>query len=137
MGPFGTRQKKQTAMHPAKTLTKAEEQVMRTLWRLQSAFLKDLVEAMPPPQPHANTVATILKILMDKGFASATTVGRNNLYTPRISQESYSAQSLSQVVGAYFEGSYKTAVSFLVEKNQLSISDLELLLQQLKENGEK
>ncbi|TAD84434.1 MAG: BlaI/MecI/CopY family transcriptional regulator [Bacteroidetes bacterium] len=124
-------------MHPAKTLTKAEEQVMRTLWRLESAFLKDVLDAMPPPQPHANTVATILKILIDKGFVNATTMGRNNLYAPSISREAYSAQSLSQVVGNYFEGSYKTAVSFLVEKNQLSISDLELLLEQLKEKEEK
>ena len=119
-------------MIPKKTLTKAEEQVMQVLWQLQSTFLKDLVEAMPAPQPHSNTVATILKILMEKGFVEASTVGRNNLYAPVVSRETYSAQSLGQLVGNYFNGSYKTAVSFLVDQKQLSISELELLLQQLK-----
>ncbi len=32
----------------------------------------------------------------------------------------------------YFEGSYKNAVSFLVEKNEISVEDLEFLLNELK-----
>ncbi|MFN9998163.1 MAG: BlaI/MecI/CopY family transcriptional regulator, partial [bacterium] len=53
-----------------KPLTKAEEQVMQVLWRLGSAYLKDIVEAMPEPKPHSNTIATIIKILIDKGYIS-------------------------------------------------------------------
>jgi predicted transcriptional regulator len=120
-------------MSQKKTLTKAEEQIMQVLWQQQEAFLKDVVEAIPPPQPHPNTVATLLKILIEKGFVTAATIGRNNLYTPTVSRDAYSAQTLSQVVGNYFDGSYKTAVSFLVHQKQLSISDLELLLTQLKQ----
>ena len=47
-----------------KTLTKAEEQVMQALWKLNKAFLRDLVDVMPAPKPHQNTVATLLKILV-------------------------------------------------------------------------
>ena len=116
-----------------KSLTKAEEQVMQVLWQQQQSFLKDVVEAMPAPTPHPNTVATILKILMEKGFVKAESIGRNNLYRPALSKDAYSRQSLGQVVNNYFNGSYQNAVSFLVDQKKLSISDLELLLQQLKQ----
>jgi predicted transcriptional regulator len=115
-----------------RSLTKAEEQVMQVLWQQQQAFLKDIVDAMPTPTPHPNTVATILKILMDKGFVKAESIGRNNLYKAAFSKEVYSRQSLGQVVKNYFDGSYSNAVSFLVDQKQLSIKDLELLLEQLK-----
>ena len=115
-----------------KTLTKAEEQVMHALWQLDEGFLKDIVEAMPAPQPHSNTVATLLKILMDKGFVQSKTVGRNNFYQPRMSKAQYSKQSLGSLVSSYFDGSYSSAVSFLVDQKKLSVEDLEMLLQELK-----
>ena len=49
-------------------LTKAEEEIMQVLWNLGEGFLKDIVEQMPSPKPHSNTVATLLKILVEKGF---------------------------------------------------------------------
>ncbi len=52
-----------------KTLTKAEEEVMQVLWKLDKAFLKDIVNEMPEPKPHQNTVATILKILVEKDLS--------------------------------------------------------------------
>ncbi|MEI2710638.1 MAG: BlaI/MecI/CopY family transcriptional regulator [Chitinophagaceae bacterium] len=52
----------------SKPLTKAEEQVMQVIWKLENAYLKDVLDNMPEPKPHSNTVATILKILLDKGF---------------------------------------------------------------------
>ena len=48
----------------SKQLTKAEEQVMQSLWKSGKGFLKDIIEGMPEPKPHSNTVATILKILI-------------------------------------------------------------------------
>ena len=121
--------------NPGKTLTKAEEQVMQALWEIREGFLKDIIEAMPSPQPHSNTVATLLKILIEKGFATSSAVGRNNLYQPAISKEKYTGQSIGTLVSGYFNGSYSNAVSFLVDQKKLSINDLELLLQQLKKES--
>lgn len=115
-----------------KTLTKAEEQIMQVLWEQKQGFLKDILDGMPDPAPHPNTVATVLKILMEKGFVKAQAAGRNNLYSPAMSKEDYSKQSLGQVVTNYFNGSYSSAVSFLVDQKKLSVQDLELLLNQLK-----
>lgn len=115
-----------------KTLTNAEEQVMQVLWSIEKGFLKEILEHFPKPKPHSNTIATILKILVEKKFVQYDVIGRQHLYYPTISKENYSKGTLKSLVGDYFEGSYKKAVSFLVDEKQLSVSDLELLLNELK-----
>lgn len=113
-------------------LTKAEEQVMQYLWDLEKAFLKDILEQFPEPKPHTNTVSTILKVLKEKNFVDYNVFGRQHEYFPMISKEKYSGKSIKSLVKNYFEGSYKNAVSFLVEKNEMSVEDLEFLLNELK-----
>ena len=113
-------------------LTKAEEQVMHYLWDLEKAFLKEVLELFPEPKPHTNTVSTILKVLKEKDFVDYEVFGRQHQYFPLISKEKYSRKSMNSLVKNYFEGSYKNAVSFLVEKNEMSVEDLEMLLNELK-----
>ena len=113
-------------------LTKAEEQVMQYLWELEKAFLKDILDQFPEPKPHTNTVSTILKVLKDKDFVDYSVFGRQHEYFPLVSKEKYSGKSMKSLVKNYFEGSYKNAVSFLVEKNEISVEDLEFLLNELK-----
>jgi predicted transcriptional regulator len=115
-----------------KQLTKAEEQVMQVLWKLGSGFLKDIVDSCPEPKPHSNTVATLLKILVEKGFVEYSTQGRNNLYQPRVSKEDYGKKSINQLVKGYFEGSPAKLVSQFVNDNKLSLEDLEALMQQIR-----
>lgn len=115
-----------------KVLTRAEEQVMKVLWKLESGLLMEVVEHMPKPQPHKNTVATILKTLVDKEFVSIEQVGRIHRYHPSISKQTYSQGTLANVAKGYFGGSYSSIVSFLVDEKKLSVQDLELLLKQLK-----
>jgi predicted transcriptional regulator len=116
----------------SKTLTKAEEEIMQVLWKLEHAFLRDILDALPAPKPHQNTVATILKILVEKEFAGIEVFGRTHRYFPRISKEAYSKSTIKNVVRKYFEGSFSEAVSFMVKENNLSLEDLELLVKQLK-----
>ncbi len=116
----------------AKKLTKAEEQIMQALWDIEQGFLKDILERMPAPQPHSNTVATLLKIMMEKGFVKSKTIGRNNLYKPAISRSLYSKQRFGNLVSNYFEGSYRDAVSFLVDEKKLSVGDLDMLVKEIK-----
>ena len=120
-----------------KTLTKAEEQVMQVLWKLGDAFLRDMVEAMPNPRPHQNTVATLLKILVEKEFVSITVLGRQHQYSALISKEEYSRKTMKQIVKGYFEGSFSNVVSFMVKDNNISIEELENLLQQIKKQNSK
>ena len=116
----------------AKQLTKAEEQIMQVLWKLDKAFLRDIIEALPNPKPHNNTVATIVKILVEKEFIGITVFGRMHEYYPLISKDVYSKSTMKSFVKGYFEGSFSNAVSFMVKENNLSVDELELLLKQLK-----
>src|SRR4051812_27630695 len=88
-----------------KTLTKAEEEIMQALWRLEKAFVKDVVDILPEPKPHYNTVSTIIKILEDKGFIDHESFGKSNRYYPLIVKDEYSKKTMNQFVKKYFEGS--------------------------------
>lgn len=115
-----------------KTLTKAEEQVMQVIWKIKEGFIRDIMEAIPAPKPHQNTVATILKILVDKEFIGIKVFGRQHQYYPLITKDAYSKASMKNLVKSYFGGSFSEAVSFMVKENNISVEDLETLLQQLK-----
>ncbi|WP_419870634.1 BlaI/MecI/CopY family transcriptional regulator [Chryseobacterium sp. CT-SW4] len=114
------------------TLTKAEEQVMQYLWKIEKGFLKDILDLFPEPKPHTNTVSTILKVLKDKEFVDYNIYGRQHQYFPLVSKEQYSGKTMKNLVKNYFKGSYTSAVSFLVEKNEMTVEDLEMLLNELK-----
>lgn len=120
-----------------KKLTRAEEEIMHVLWKKGKAPLRDVVDALPPPAPHMNTVGTLLKILIEKEFVTAETFGRTNVYRPVISKAAYSKQYLRQVVKGYFGGNFSSAVSFMVKENSLSLEELEILLKELKEGNDK
>jgi BlaI family penicillinase repressor len=115
-----------------KPLTKAEEQIMQSIWSLHTAFLKDIIEVQPEPKPHNNTIATIVKILTDKGFVGVKQIGRVHEYYPLVSKEEYSSSSIRTLVDGYFEGSFADAVSFMVKQKDISVKELELLLQEIK-----
>ncbi|HEU0109413.1 MAG TPA: BlaI/MecI/CopY family transcriptional regulator [Flavisolibacter sp.] len=117
-----------------KTLTKAEEQVMQIVWKLKEGFIRDIMDALPPPKPHQNTVATILKILVEKEFVGVKVFGRQHQYYPLVSKDAYSKASMKTLVKGYFGGSFSDAVSFMVKENNISLEDLETLLQQLKKS---
>jgi BlaI family transcriptional regulator, penicillinase repressor len=117
-----------------KVLTRAEEQVMQAVWKTKQGFIRDILEAMPSPRPHQNTLATILKILVEKEFVAIRVYGRQHEYYPIVSKEAYSKASMRNLVKSYFGGSYNEALSFMVKENNVSIEDLELLLNQIKKH---
>lgn len=115
-----------------KSLTQSEEQVMQVLWKLGQGFLKDMLKASPEPRPHANTVATILKILVEKGFVSFSTHGRNNLYRPLVSKDEYGRRLINRLLKGYFDGSPSKLMSQLVQDKKLSPEELDALLEQIR-----
>lgn len=118
-------------------LTKAEEEIMQVLWEIGEGFLKDIVERMPPPKPHSNTVATLLKILVDKGFVTYTTFGRNNCYRAKIAKTVYGRKSVQQVLKGYFNGSAANLVSQFLEDDKLSVEEMEAMLKAIKSAKKK
>ncbi|MCF8449655.1 MAG: BlaI/MecI/CopY family transcriptional regulator [Taibaiella sp.] len=120
-----------------KPLTKAEEDIMQVLWRLEKAFVKEIVDEMPEPKPHYNTVSTIIKILADKGIVGFESLGKANRYHPLVRKDDYSRKTMKQFVKRYFEGSYSEMFSFFVKDKDVSVQELENILKELKNNNTK
>ena len=114
-----------------KQLTKAEEEVMQALWQLRKANVKSIIEIFPEPKPAYNTISTIVRILESKGFVDYEKKGKGHLYFPIVTKESYSNQSINKLVDNYFQGSFKSMVSFFVKKNDVNVQDIETILKEI------
>jgi len=119
-------------MKDLKELTRAEDQVMQILWKLEKGFIKDIVEEMPEPKPAYNTVSTIVRILETKGFIDHKAYGKTHEYFPIISREKYTKFYLNMMIKGYFNGSFQNLVSFFAKENKMDTGDIEKLLNEIK-----
>lgn len=114
-----------------KTLTTAEEDIMQHLWQLKEANVAQIVEQMPEPKPAYNTVSTIIRILENKDFVNYRKEGRGHIYFPTVSKNAYSKATANKLASNYFKGSYKSMVSFFMQQEDLSVTDLEEILNEI------
>jgi predicted transcriptional regulator len=114
-----------------KELTKAEEQIMQILWKLEKGFVKDILEHLPKPKPAYNTVSTIVRILEKKGFVSHKAYGKTHEYYPVLSKEEYTRSFLKRFVENYFSDSFQDMVSFFAKEKDISISELERMIKMI------
>jgi len=119
-----------------KELTKAEEQVMQYLWQLEKAFVKDIVDEMPEPKPAYNTVSTIIRILEKKGFVGHNAYGKTHEYFPLMSRKEYTRSFMKNFMRNYFSGSFQEMVSFFAREDNMSISELDELMNDVKRDLE-
>lgn len=110
---------------------------MQVLWDLESAFVKDIIAQLPEPKPAYNTVSTIVRILDKKGFVGHTAHGQSHRYHPLVSKAEYTKHFMKGFVGKYFRGSFQQMVSFFTKEEDLSLSELEELLVELKSKEAK
>ena len=111
-----------------KELTKAEEQIMQTLWELEKAFVKDVVDLLPEPKPAYNTVSTIIRILESKGFIDHEAFGKSHRYFPLISIEEYKSFATEKLLSGYFENSVENMFSFFVKEKKLNLKEADEIL---------
>ncbi len=117
-------------------LAKREEQFMRVLWNLEKAFVKEIISELPNPKPHYNTVATIFKILEEKGFVDHKTYGNSHQYYPLLTKENYQKGAVSDMVMNYFDNSYMNMVTYFAREEKISTEELESIIK-LIEKGRK
>lgn len=113
-------------------LTKAEEQVMRYLWNLEKAYLKNILDEFPDPKPAATTVATFLKKLTDKGFVGYNQHGSNREYFPKIRKTEFFSKHVNAIIKDYFNNSAAQFASFFTNETNLNLSDLEEIKQMVE-----
>ena len=105
-------------------LTSAEENLMRLFWKLESFYLKDVMEQHPEPKPHQNTVSTYLKILVEKGYLATEKEGRIFKYSVVLPMEEYRKFLLKELTHHFFHDSGKEIVSFLLHDKSISLEYL-------------
>ena len=117
-----------------KELTKAEEQVMQILWKIEKGFVKDVLAKMSEPKPAYNTVSTIIRILEKKGFVGYKAYGKTHEYFPIVDKTEYSNFYLKNFIGGYFNGSFQKLVSFFAKENDMDIRQFESLMKHVEDD---
>lgn len=115
-------------------LTRAEEEIMRILWQLDRAFVKDVLAELPDSKPAYNTVSTIIRILEKKGLVGYTAYGKTHEYYPLITEEQYRRFQTEQLMSNYFDNSLKKLVSFFVNEKNVSLSEADEIIRLLNQN---
>lgn len=98
---------------------------MRILWKLEKAYLKDVVEEFPEPKPAYTTISTVMRVLVKKNFIGFTSHGNVNEYHPLVSKEDYFGEHLGGMIRKFFDGSSRKFASFFTENQDMDINELE------------
>jgi len=109
-------------------LTNKEEEIMRVLWKLKQAFVKQIVAELPHPKPHYNTISTVVRNMEEKGFIKYNAFGKSHQYYPAISKEAYKKTFMQKTIQHYFEDSYKNVVSFFAKEEKISVHELKEII---------
>ena len=113
-------------------LARREEQIMQAFWELQKAFIRDIIPLLHDPKPHYNSVATIVKILEEKGFLDHETAGNMHAYFPLVTREAYQQFALKDIVSQYFDNSYPRMLAFFAKEQKLTETELDEIVHLIK-----
>ena len=119
-------------------LTEKEAEVMERLWNEGPQTIRELLATYPDPKPHFNTVSTTVRILCDKGFVAH--IGeRNGAYTygALVESSDISGSSLARLVKNYFNNSYRSVVSALVDQEKISVEELREIIDMVEKREKK
>ena len=117
-------------------LTKSEERIMQVLWKLKSAFVKDIIEQLDEePKPPYNTISSTVRLLEKKGYVSYKAYGKTYEYFPSITKEEYTKTTFSKMFAGYFDNSPASLLSFMVREEKLNEKDIEDLKALIKKSS--
>ncbi len=119
-------------------LTEKEAEVMERLWSEGPQTIRELLASYADPKPHFNTVSTTVRVLIDKGFVAH--VGEKNgayTYGALVESSELSGSSLARLVKNYFNNSYRSVVSALVDQEKISVDELREIIDMVEKRKNK
>ena len=114
-------------------LTNKEEEIMHILWKLEKAFVKEVMADITEEQPHYNTLSTIIRNLEEKGFVAHNAFGNTHQYYPIVKKEDYRKKFMNTAIDNYFNSSYKNMVSFFAKEEKISADELREILNMIEQ----
>lgn len=115
------------------SLTKAEERIMKILWKIEKGFINDILEHFPEPKPPYNSVSTIVRVLVKKEIVSFKKYGNTYEYFPLISKDEYRKSQMGRLIKDYYNSSLKQVVNFFSENKDLNIEEVDEVMKMLDE----
>ena len=115
-------------------LTNKEEEVMKVLWRLDKAFVKEILAEIKGAKPHYNTLSTIVRNLEDKEYVGHEAFGNTHRYYPLVSKEAYRKQFVNRSLVDFYDNSYKSMVSFFAKEEKISVEELKEIIELIEKN---
>jgi predicted transcriptional regulator len=106
-------------------LSKRERQIMDVVYRMKSASVREVREAMPDP-PSYSAVRALVGILEKKGFLRHRQSGKKYIYSPTIPRKRAVSTALKHMLQHYFNNSVEEAVGALIEVNRNTLTNEEL-----------
>lgn len=115
-------------------LTRKEEEVMKVLWKLEKAFVREILEEFDDPKPHYNTLSTMVRNLEEKKFVSYEAFGNTHRYFPLVSKEDYRKRFINNTIADYYDNSYKNMVSYFAKEQKISVAELKEIIDLIEKN---
>jgi len=119
-----------------KKLTAKEEEIMGFFWKEGPLFVKEMLAFYGEPKPHFNTLSTIVRGLEEKGFVTHKVYGNTYQYYAIITEDQFSKGTLKNVINKYFNNSYLSAVSSLVQEENISLNELKKLIEEVEKGNQ-
>lgn len=113
-------------------LTHREEEIMQIIWRLGSAFPKEIMEYLTKPIPPYNTILSMIRKLESNGWLAFKKFGKSHQYYPLVAKKDYSKSLFSKLYNEYLGGSKEMLMSYFMKEENVDIAELEKLVKELK-----
>lgn len=114
-------------------LTEVELELMTVIWSLEKVTVKDVVAQLPKSRNLAyTTVATVMKVLEQKGFLICQKDSHAHLFSPLISKNHYENACLQHMIANVFDGEPVALVQRLLEAKKLRKDEIAAIEEALK-----
>jgi BlaI family transcriptional regulator, penicillinase repressor len=119
---------------PATTLTPQELAIMKVVWKLGAATVRDVYEQLRSRRTIAyTTVMTMMKILEQKGYVTKSRDERAFVYKPARPRQQVIGAMVREFVDRVFDGASRPMLLHLVRQTKLSDKERKALLRAIEE----
>ncbi len=117
------------------TLTDAEHRIMEILWERGTATVAEVAEELEGKDGSAyTTVLTMMRILTDKGYLTATKNGRAHVFSPKVNRDTAARNAVGQLPKKFFAGSPEELVLSYLRDEKISATELDELKRKIKDS---
>ncbi|MDO5326197.1 MAG: BlaI/MecI/CopY family transcriptional regulator [Clostridia bacterium] len=118
--------------------TEAEWKIMEVLWDHAPRTMSEITKTLEPTTGWTrHTVITLLKRMQEKGTVAVDDSGDVKRYTPLLSQEEASTQQTQKFLNRVFSGRASLLINHLVDSGEITLKEMDELMDMMRKNGKK